>query len=273
MKLGFKRDKKNKQKQLKIRVFRRRGFWAQYLWLIVMLTGCTAAAALQSTALFALSLISSFLGMNEFGRWRYKTNLIICSAVAVACSVAGVLDWLETASIFVIMCVTSGFILYYRDTVRAMLPRMNEFFDVLSCCETDAEAAWKAHAILQRYLSSCRVFVLLADESGGLYLPEHGEIPGQQLVRAGGIVWKCFASTLPYRRVTVVPEKDLPLYREARSLIAVPMIAGGETVGVIEIESRKPAFFSVDDRDRLALFASLTGLTVYALRAKNLAAE
>lgn len=268
MKLGFNfKRKKKTPKQSKSVIFRHRGFWSQIVWFTVMLIGCAAGAAYRSTVLFALSLVSAFLGMNEFGRLKYKTNLVICSTVAIAGSLAGVFSWLETASLFVMMCVTGGFVLYYRDTVRAMVPQLNEFFDVLSCCESDGEAAWKAHAILRRHLPSCRVFVLLSDGAGGLYLPEREDKPRQRLNRAGGIVWKCFASTLPYRRGMVSVERDLPLYREARSLIAAPMTAGGDTLGVIEIESRTAEFFSSDDKDRLAVFACLTGQAVYALRA------
>jgi len=262
MKLGVKKDKKDtkaKQREKTLAmIFRSRGFWAQFGWLLFMCAGCAIAVAARSIVLFAMVLVSAFLGLNEFGRWKYKTNLVLCSVVAIAGSLAGVFNWLETASIFAMMCIAGGFVLYYRDTVRALYPSMNEFSDVLSYCTTEGEVAWKAHAMLQKMLPSCRVFVLVSNRVSSLYLPEYGDKPKRKLNREGGIVWKCFASGTPYRRVSVTVERDLPLYREARSIIAAPMTAQGEALGVIEIESRTPAFFSNDDKDRLCLIAFLT---------------
>ena len=272
MKLGFKRKEKE-NKSINSRygavVFRHRGFWAQLGWLALLLVGCSFAAGYRSVVLFTLSLVCSFLGLNEFGRLKYKTNLVLCSVIALLGALAGVFNWLDTGSIFFMMCVTCGFVLYYRDTVRAMLPEMCEFADVLACCDTEAEVAWKTHVMLHKLLPDCRIFVLVADDKGGLFLPEHGQKRSQKLRREGGVVWKCFASTLPYRRETISVEKDLPLYREARSLIAAPIIACGETLGVVEIEARVPAFFSEDDKDRLCVLAFLTGQAIYVARAKQ----
>jgi len=247
-------------------IFRHKGFWTQYAWFLFMLAGCAVAIAYRSIVLFASVLVSSFLGMNEFGRWKYKTNLVICSAVAIAGSLAGVFNWLETGAIFLMMCIVGGFVLYYRDRVRVLLPAMNEFSDVLAYCADEAEIAWKADAMLRKMLPGCKVFVMLSDGISGLYLPEHGDMPRRKLNREGGVVWHCFASAAPYRRVSVSVEKDLPLYREARSLLAAPITARGEALGVIEVESRIPAFFSVEDKDRLALLAYLTGQALAGCR-------
>lgn len=263
MKLGIKKDKKDikeKQRQKVISViFRSRGFWGQFGWLLFMCAGCVIAIAVRSIVLFTAVLVSAFLGLNEFGRWKYKTNLVFCSAVAIAGSLAGVFNWLETGSIFLMMCIVGSFVLYYRDTVRALYPAMSEFSDVLSYCTTESDVAFKAHAMLQKMLPDCRIFVLVSDGVTGLYVPEHRDKPRKKLNRGGGVVWKCFASGVPYRRNFVAVERDLPLYREARSIIAAPMTAQGEAIGVIEIESRTPSFFSSDDKDRLCLLAFLTG--------------
>lgn len=272
MKLGFKKEKKeNKSKKswYGAVIFRHRGFWAQIGWLTFLFVGCSIAVGYRSIVLFTLSLVSAFLGLNEFGRWKYKTNLVLCSAVALIGALAGVFNWLETGSIFLMMCIVGGFVLYYRDTVRAMLPEMNEFADVLACCDNEPEVAWKAHALLHNMLPDCKIFVLVSDGRSGLFLLEHGDTPRQKLNREGGVVWKCFASTMPYRRVAVSVERDLPLYREARSLLAAPITACGETLGVIEIESRMPAYFSADDKDRLCVLAFLTGQAIYTVRAKQ----
>jgi len=267
--LGFKKKKTPKDKSKLAYIFKSKGFWTQFLWLLFMFAGCAVAIAYRSIILFTAVIVSAFLGMNEFGRWKYKTNLVICSVVTIGGSLAGVFNWLETGSIFVMMCIVGGFVLYYRDRVRVLLPAMNEFSDVLAYCTDEAEVAWKAHAMLCKMLPDCKVFVMLSDGVGSLYLPEYKDNPMRKLNRGGGIVWKCFASGMPYRRRSILVEQDLPLYREARSLLAAPITAQGEAIGVIEIESRVPSFFSVEDKDRLCLLAFLTGQALCAVGNKE----
>ena len=270
MRLGFRKKKQTeKPAARKSVIFIHKGFWAQIAWTVFLLAGSYAAAACSSVSMFALVLVSSFLGLTVFGRWAHRTNLAICSAVALTGSLTDIFSWTDVVLLLAAMCAACGFVRYYRDMMRAVLPEMSAFADVLSYCASDAETAWKAHALLQRMLPSCRIFVLLADGAGLLYLPEHDGKAMRKLNRAGGIVWKCYAGMIPYRRVSVVFEKDLPLYREARSLIAAPMTACGEVLGVIEIDSRIPSFFSTEDRDKLSLLAALTAQAVYALRAKE----
>lgn len=266
---GTKKNKDTKEKTKLTYIFRSKKFWTQFLWLLFMFAGCAIAIAYRSIVLFTAIIVSAFLGMNEFGRWKYKTNLVICSAITICGSVAGVFSWLETGAILIMMCIVGGFVLYYRDRVRILLPAMTEFSDVLAYCTDEAEVAWKAHSMLCRMLPGCKVFVMLSDDIGSLYLPEHGDNPRRKLNRGGGVVWKCYASSMPYRRSSIVVEHDLPLYREARSLIAAPIIAHGDAIGVIEIESRIPSFFSVEDKDRLALLAYLTGQAICAVGSKS----
>ncbi|MDO4952771.1 MAG: hypothetical protein Q4E34_02965 [Synergistaceae bacterium] len=270
MKLGFRKKKQTeKPAARKSVIFVHKSFWTQIGWIVFLLAGSYASAACSSVSLFALVLISSFLGLTAFGRWAHRTNLAICSAVAITGSMTDIFSWTDVVLLLAAMCVACGFVLHYRDMMRSVLPEMSAFADVLSYCASDAEAAWKAQALLQRMQPSCKVFVLLADGAGVLYLPEHDGKPSRKLSRAGGVVWKCYAGMLPYRRVSVVFEKDLPLYKEARSLIAAPMTACGEVLGVIEIDSRIPSFFSAEDKDKLSLLAALTAQAVYALRAKE----
>ena len=92
----------------KMTFFRRRSYWTQFMWLGIMAVGCLVGIGYRSIALFVMTIISAFLGLNEYGRWSYKTNLVLCSIVAIAGTLAGAFTWLETASVFVLMQKNDG---------------------------------------------------------------------------------------------------------------------------------------------------------------------
>jgi len=248
----------------KMTFFRRRSYWTQFMWLGIMAVGCLVGIGYRSIALFVMTIISAFLGLNEYGRWSYKTNLVLCSIVAIAGTLAGAFTWLETASVFVLMCVTGGFVFNYRDSVRMVIPKADDFASDVAKGASISEVAWIAHDKLAVMLPDCKVFVAVTDGISGLYIPERDGGPDRAaLRRRGGVVWKTFASGNPYRTGNLTPAKDMPLYRDARSIMAAPLYARGEKLGVIEIESRSFQAFSEDDIDRLCVLAYITAQPLY----------
>ena len=120
---------------LNVKIFRKRKFWPQFLWLLVLAVFGGLSCLFNSVSLLVVSILSAFLGLNETGRWSYKTNLLICTISAVVGSICGVFSWFETASVFVLLFTVGGFMLYYRDSANRLLPVMDELAARLSQCE------------------------------------------------------------------------------------------------------------------------------------------
>ncbi|MFR5880556.1 MAG: hypothetical protein ACLUEQ_07000 [Cloacibacillus evryensis] len=85
-------------------VFRPRRFWTSVLWLVFLAAGSAFSCVFGIFAFFTAVLVSVFIGLNEFGRWSYKTNLVICAGTSVVVAVAGVFTWMEIASLSCSFC-------------------------------------------------------------------------------------------------------------------------------------------------------------------------
>ena len=100
-----------------------------------------------------------------------------------------------------------------------------------------------------------KVFITVADKSGAMYLPgKTGEL-ALSLPRNGGVAWKVFASGRASLTRRIESSKDLPFYRDARSLMSVPLSAEGEKIGILQIESADANAFSEEDLQKFELIA------------------
>ena len=72
------------------------------------------------------------------------------------------------------------------------------------------------------------------------------------------------------RLETAIP---LPGLADSRSQLAAPIVAGGELVGVLYVESTQDLRFSYDDEDVLVAIAAQLGMAVRALQDEDAAAE
>ncbi|MDO5114930.1 MAG: GAF domain-containing protein [Synergistaceae bacterium] len=251
-------------------LFRRRGFWQSVLWLLFLAAGSIFSCVFGVFAFFTAVLTAAFVGLNEFGRWSYRTNLIICTGTAVAVAVAGIFSWLEVAALFVLFFAVSAYLLYFRDRTKRLLPLLEEFAAGLALApdyRTVIESGWEG---VQEMAPDAAVFIVLADGDGGLYIPEHfGEKP-RRLRRNGGTPWKVFASGKPACVGRVVTSRDQPLDRDALSLISVPIAARGEKIGVLQLEAATAGFFSEEDMAKLSLIAMLLGHELYMFETDGL---
>ena len=108
-------------------VFRPRRFWTSVLWLVFLAAGSAFSCVFGIFAFFTAVLVSVFIGLNEFGRWSYKTNLVICAGTSVVVAVAGVFTWMEIASLFVLFFAVSAYLLYFRDRASRLIPSLEAF--------------------------------------------------------------------------------------------------------------------------------------------------
>lgn len=227
-------------------LFRRKKFWPQIICAAILAVGGGLAGVFGSAQLFTAAILASFLGLNEFGRWPYKTNLLICAAGAVMGSIGGVFTWFETAAVFVFLFVTGGFILYYRDGVSSFVARMSALSAEISKGSTMQEVITRSYEQLNAAAQDDAVSIILTDGTENLYL-ENADGAPTELKRDGGAIWKVFASGRPYVTGKVDSARDRPLYRDARSMLSVPLSAGGRKLGVLQAESpRAEAYTDVD---------------------------
>ena len=94
-------------------VFRPRRFWPSALWVLFLAAGSVFSCVFDSFPFFTAILVAAFIGLNEAGRWPYKTNLVLCAGAAVVVAVAGVFSWLEAASVFALFFTISAYLFYF----------------------------------------------------------------------------------------------------------------------------------------------------------------
>ena len=252
-------------------VFRPRRFWTSVLWLVFLAAGSAFSCVFGIFAFFTAVLVSVFIGLNEFGRWSYKTNLVICAGTSVVVAVAGVFTWMEIASLFVLFFAVSAYLLYFRDRASRLIPSLEAFAASLAKApdfDSIIESAWRG---IQEMAPEAAVFIVLADIEGCLYVPDHFDVPGRALKRNGGTPWKLFASGRPMNVIRVSTRRDQPLDRDALSLISVPITARGEKLGVLQLEAGTAGAFSEEDVAKLSLAAMIIGHELYMFESSEAA--
>ena len=238
-------------------MFRRRKFWPQFLWLLVLVLFVPLGCALNSTSLLVAAILTSFLGLNETGRWSYKTNLFLCAVCAVAGTIGGVFTWFEMVSVFLLLFATGGFMLYYRGLSVGAVRAMSDLGAALSRGRTLVDVVDIALEELGAMIPESEAFIALTDSGGGLFLPESGDEPRFRLKENGAALWKVFASGRPYATGSVNVSKDQPLWRDACSLMSIPLKAYGDKLGVLQVESDIPRAFSEEDLTMLSMMAAV----------------
>lgn len=245
-------------------LFEKKRFWPQILWVFALTLGVAFGCAIASAELITAVVLAVFLGLNEVSRWTYRTNLLICTAAAVAGTVAGVFTWLQAAFIFALLTVVCGYMLYFRDSVRRLLPYFEEFAADISKGTSLEETVTLAVDIISAMSGGEAVFIAVSDGEGGLYLPEYLDDKRINLKRNGGAVWKVFASGRPYITNKVEMSKDLPLDREAHSLMSASLVARGQKLGVLQMESDRQNSFTDADLNKLEALALIVSQSIYS---------
>lgn len=244
-------------------IFERRRFWPPVLWLLTLAFGVSLGCALRSPELITAVVLAAFLGLNETSRWAYRTNLLICTVSVIVGTVAGVFTWFQTAFIFALLFVICGYMLYFRDSARRLLPYFEEFSSDISPGKNLIETTTLAVDIVGEMSGGEAVFIAVAAADGGLYLPDYHDDKRMDLKRNGGAVWKVFATGRSYMTNKVEPSRDLPLDMEARALMSVPLLLRGEKLGVLQVESDQSNAFTDYDLSKLEILAFIISQAIF----------
>jgi len=236
-------------------IFEKKRFWPQVIWVLALALLSAAGYAFRSRELVVASVLAVFLGLNETSRWAYKTNLLICAAAALAGAVVGVFSYLDIVFMLALLSVVCGYLLFFRDAARRFLPCCEDFSLKISSGKNLEETVALAADTLGSMSGGAAVFIAVADEDGGLYLPEYRDEKKMNLKRNGGSVWRVLASGRSYMTNRIDLAKDLPLDRAARSLMSVPLLSRSEKIGVLQLESDQPGTFTDYDLSKLEVLA------------------
>lgn len=237
--------------------FSKRGFWIQVLWVLFLCGGVAFGCLISSVSVFVAAVLISFLGLNETNRWSYKTNLILCAAMTIAGAVAGVFSWIEMLSVFLLLFLAGGFMLYYRDTSLKLYPAVLDFSEAITESDRIGDITVNTDAFLKQLLPGSEIFIVLADEDGGLYLPETEEEGRINLKRNGSMVWKTFASGKAFMTNRISVSKDKPLWYDANSAISIPLEIAEHKLGVLQIEAPNTNAYAVEYINKIELFAHI----------------
>ena len=251
-------------------VFLPRRFWPSVLWTIFLAAGAVFSCVFDSFPFFTAVLVAAFIGLNEAGRWHYKTNLVLCAGAAVVVAVAGIFSWSEAASVFVLFFVISAYLFYFRDRARRVVPSFESLASRLAQAQDYKALIDGAWETLQDMAPDDAVFIILAHGDGSLYLPAHFGKPARRLKRNGGTPWKVYASGKPMVVQRVATSRDQPMDRDAASLVSVPLSVHGEKLGVLQLESATPGTFTQDDAAKLSLAAMIIAHELYFFETDNI---
>lgn len=244
-------------------IFKPRSFWSGIFCVLFLAAGGAFSCVFGLFAFFTAVMTASFIALNEFGRWSFKTNLVLCTVAAAVVAIAGVFKWTEIAGLYVLFFAISAWFLYFRDRTGRIIPAMENFAAMLADARnfgTVIENAWRG---LQDMAPDAAVFIILADDEGALYLPSHFDQHGKALRRTGGTPWKVYASGRPMVVPHVTAVHDQPLDREALSMVCVPITARGEKLGIIQLEAGTPGAFTEQDAAKLSFAAMILGHELY----------
>lgn len=244
-------------------IFSKKQFWPPVMWIAALASGVALGCAFRLQELISAVVLAAFLGLNETGRWAYRTNLLICTAASVFGSVAGVFSWFQTAFIFALLFVVCGYMLYFRDSARRLLPYLEEFSSEIASGKNLGGTVEAAVDMLSAMSGGEAVFVAVTDGKGGLYLPEYHGDGRMNLKRNGGAIWKVFAASRSYMTNHVEPSRDLPLDMDARSIMSAPLLARGEKLGVLQMESDLPSAFTDYDLSKLEMLAFILSQALF----------
>lgn len=236
-------------------VFSKKRFWAPLFWFIILVGGVAFGSLSSSPEIIAGSILAGFLGLNESRRTAYKTNLIIAVVAAIIGALCGVMSRFQTVSLFFLLFVTGGFMLYFRDGERRFLPFAAALAKSVSKEETVEGLASAVSVKLREGGYRGHIFLAVTDGVLGLYLPECQGRKERRLRRNGGALWRVFASGRPYITGRVIPSRDLPLNRDAYSMISAPLLFENDKIGVLQLESEDTNSFTEDDLSKLEIIA------------------
>lgn len=219
----------------------------------------------SSVSLFVAAILISFLGLNETKRWSYKTNLTLCVICAVTGSIVGVFTWFEVTSIFILLFLVGGFMLYYREASLKLYPAIKDFSLLIGKSDNLSEIVEEASIYLKNLIDGAEVFIVLSDGNGGLYLPETQTEERLELKRNGSLVWKTYASEKTYITKIIKISQDKPLWCDANSIVSIPLLTTRSKIGVLQIESDKINVFAEEDLPKLEIFAFILSQRLYCV--------
>lgn len=243
------------------------------LWLVFLAAGSAFSCAFGLFAFFTAVLVAAFIGLNEFGRWSYRTNLIICAGTGVVVAIAGVFSWTEIISIFVLFFALSAWLLYFRDRAARLMPELEGFAQRLAAARNMRDAIEAALEQLQDMAPDSAVFIILAGDDGTLYIPPHFGERGYALKRTGGVPWKVYGSGSTINVPCVSTGRDQPLDRDAISILSVPIVSHGRKIGVLQLEGGTSGCFTDEDAAKLSLAAMVLGSQLYMLQEEAAGAD
>lgn len=253
---------KSGEKEL-IALFRKKKFWPQFIWLAVMILSVSISSLLNSPALFVASILIPFLALNDTGRWSYKTNWLLCVVSAVYGTAFGNFTWFELIAVATLLIIVGGYMLYCKEKSVKLLLIMNELGNKVSQGKNLREVIDLSQEQIERILPECEVIIAIEDGIGRLFLPESKKTSKKILKRNGSAMWKVFGNSRSYVTGSVEISRDHPLWRDARSMMVVPLKARGDTFGVLEIESHLLNDFSTVNLLNLEAIAFVISQLIY----------
>ena len=233
-------------------------------FVLLLLFAVFLAFAVQRSALpVAAVLIVALLGLYSFSVLSKRISFLLVSAVVLALLFIGVFSQAEALSLVCIILLVAFYVCHYDLRLRTFITRSKEIQSTLSAITDYSKYLDTAVAEIEKISPKSVVFILLRDSNGALYLPATFPHTDDVVISTGSMAYRSCNKSVTLNIPHLSPAKDRPLDRNALSAICIPLIAMGETIGVLQLESAQINAYSQDDAVKLSLLAQMIAKDIF----------
>ncbi|MDO4218780.1 MAG: GAF domain-containing protein [Synergistaceae bacterium] len=222
-----------------------------------------AFASPRSALPTAAVLVASLLGLYSFGVFSKKISFLIVSIVVLALLFVGIFSQAEALSLVCIILLVAFYVCHYDIRLRTFIERAKVIQDTLSSITDYGKYLDTAIEEVRKISPSSVAFIILRDTNGALYLPATFPRTDDIIISNSSMTYRSCNKSITLNIPHLSPSKDRPLDKNALSAICIPLIAMGETIGVLQLESARISAYSHDDEIKLSLLAQMIAKDIF----------
>ena len=222
-----------------------------------------AFASPRSALPTAAVLMASLLGLYSFGVFSKKISFLIVSIVVLALLFVGIFSQAEALSLVCIILLVAFYVCHYDIRLRTFIERAKVIQDTLSSITDYGKYLDTAIDEVKKISPSSVAFIILRDTNGALYLPATFPRTDDIIISNSSMTYRSCNKSITLNIPHLSPSKDRPLDKNALSAICIPLIAMGETIGVLQLESARISAYSHDDEIKLSLLAQMIAKDIF----------
>lgn len=233
-------------------------------FILLLIFAVFLAFAFKRSALpTAAVLVASLLGFYSFSIFSKKISFLLVAAVVLALLFIGVFSQAEALSMVCIVALVAFYVCHYDLRLRTFIARSRDINATLSSITNYEKYLDTAIDEIKKISPKSVAFIILRDSHGVLYLPATFPYTEDIVISNSSMTYRSCNKSVTLNIPHISPSKDRPLDKNALSAICIPLVAMGETIGVLQLESAVINAYSHDDEVKLSLLAQMIAKDIF----------